>query len=182
MKILIALIIIGIITVGVWDLRDGSFDTFSLLSVNKYGSFLSQVNVKDLPFKVLTPSYIPSDFKFLKEDSVKIVQGNIGIPQVNYLFETSDGKNGIALRQMDKVRYQEKISEKQNMENFQTIEQNGKIIYIKIPVNQVRSIFGDLQYIASLRTTNDDSFIELNYSGTTPPSKEELIKILLSFK
>lgn len=182
MKILITLIIIGIITVGVWDLRDGSFDTLSLLSINKYGSFLSQINAKNLPFKVLTPSYIPSNFNFLKEDSAKIVKGNIGIPQVNYLFETSDGKNGIALRQMDKVRYQEEIPEKQNMDNYQTIERDSKIIYIKIPVNQVKSIFGDLQYIGSLRMVNNDSFIELNYSGTMPPSKEELIKILLSLK
>lgn len=192
MKILVALVVVGIIAVGVWDLRDGSLDIFSGFGVNKYESFLSQINAKSLLFKILVPSYISPGFKFLKENSAKIVQGNIGIPQVNYMFETSDGKNGLVLRQMDKARYQKEILEKQGVDDFQTFletqlrakptERDGKRIYIRIPIEKVRSIFGDMQYIASAHMVNDDSFIELNYSGVIPFSEEELIKILLSLK
>ena len=192
MNILITLVVVGIIAVGAWDMRDGSLDIFSKLSANKYQSFLTQVKAKSLPFEVLSPSYIPSGFKFLKEDSAKIVQGNIGIPQVNYLFESSDGKNGLALRQMDRARYQKEILEKQSIKDFQTlfetqygakpIVRGGETIYIKIPAEKVRSVFGDTQYIASARMINADSIIELNYSGALPFSEGELIKILLSLK
>ncbi len=192
MKILIALVVVGIIAVGAWDLRDGSLDIFSGFGANKYEPFLSQINAKSLLFKVLVPSYISPGFKFLKEDSAKIVQGNIGIPQVNYMFETSDGKNGLVLRQMDKARYQKEILGKQGINDFQTlletqfsakpIERDGKMMYIRIPTEKVRSILGDMQYIASAHMVNDDSFIELNYSGTIPFSEEELVKILLSLK
>lgn len=192
LKILVTLVIVGIIAIGAWDLRDGSLDILSGLSTNKYGSFLSQINAKDLPFKVLAPSYTPSGFKFLKEDSAKIVQGNIGIPQVTYMFETADGKNGLVLRQMDKARYQKEILEKQGIKDFPTlfetqfgakpIERDGKTIYTKVPAEKVRSILGDMQYTASAHMVNDDSFIELNYSGATPFSEEELIKIILSLK
>src|SRR3989344_3105591 len=105
MKILLTLVIVGIIAGLAWDLRDGSLDILSGFSTNKYDSFLSQINAKDLPFKVLAPSYTSSGFKFLREDSAKIVQGNVGFPQVNYMFETTDGKNALVLRQMDKARY-----------------------------------------------------------------------------
>lgn len=191
-KLLIALVIIGIVAAGAWNLRDGSLDALSVFSTNKYGSFLSQINAKNLPFKVLTPSYISPGFKFLEEDSAKIVQGNIGIPQVNYMFETSDGNNGLVLRQMDKARYQKEIFGKQGINDFKTlfetqfraaaIERDGKTIYTRIPTEKVRSILGDLQYIASAHLVNDDSVIELNYSGTVPFSEEELIKILVSLK
>lgn len=191
MKIFIILVIVGISAFGAWDLRDGSLDILSG-STNKYGSFLSQINVRGLPFKVLVPQYIPPGFKFLKEDSAKIVQGNIGIPQVNYMFESSDGKNGLVLRQMDKMRYQKEILGKGGITDFQTlfetqfsakpVEREGKIMYIKIPVEKVRSILGDMQYIASAHMLNDDSVIELNYLGRVPFSEEELIKILLSLK
>lgn len=192
MNIFITLVITGIVAVGAWDLRDGSLDVFSKFSANKYQSFLLQVKAKSLTFKVLSPSYISSGFKFLKEDSAKIAQGNIGIPQVNYLFESSDGKSGLALRQMDKARYQKEILEKQGIKDFPTffemqygakpVERGGKTIYVKIPVEKVRSVFGDAQYIASARMINADSIIELNYSGATPFLEEELVKILLSLK
>lgn len=191
MKFLIILFIAGIIAFSAWDLSDGSFDILSG-STNKYGSFLSQINGKSLPFKTLVPAYIPSGFKFLKEDSAKIVRGNIGISQVNYMFESSDGKNGFVLRQMDKAGYEKEILGKQGIKDFQTLfetqfsakplEREGKTIYIKIPSEKVRSILGDMQYIASAHMVNDDSVIELNYSGTEPFSEEELIKILLSLK
>ena len=167
-KIFIALtafIIIGIIGVVAWNLKGDS-----------YRSFLSQINAKTLPFKVLTPSYISPEFKFLKEASVKIVKGNIGIPQINYMFETPDGKNGLVLRQMDKSAFQKPQT------STKEIERDGKKIYIRIPTEKVRSVFGDMQYIASAQTLNDDSFILLNYSGEIPFSEEELIKILLSLK
>ena len=181
----------GIIAFGGWDLRDGSLDILSG-SMNKYESFLSQTNAKDLPFKVLVPKYIPSGFKFLKADSVKIVQGNIGIPQANYLFESSDGKNGLVLRQIDKAGFQKEILQKQGIKDFQTlfetqfsakpVKREGKTIYIKIPSEKVRSILGDMQYTAIARMENNDSLVELNYSGEVPFSEEELIKILLSLK
>lgn len=180
------------VTVGAWKLRDGSLGTLSKFSANEYESFLAQINAKSLPFKVLTPSYISPGFKFLKEDSAKIVQGNIGIPQINYMFETSDGKNGLVLRQMDKMRYQKEILDKQGIKDFQTlfeaqfhataITSGDKIIYIKIPTGKVRSILGDLQYTASAHIVNNDSIIELNYSGAVSFFKEELIKILVSLK
>lgn len=192
MNALITLVIIGIIAAGAWDLRDGSLDALSIFSINEYGSFLSQIKAENLPFKVLTPSYIPSGFKFLKEDSAKILQGNIGIPQIDYMFETSDGKNGLVLKQFDKARYQKDVLEKFKIKDFQTllktelksnpIERDGKMIYIRIPTEKVRSVFGDLQYIASAHIINDDSFIELNYSGEMPFFEEELIKIITSLK
>lgn len=197
MNIIITLIIVGIATVGAWDLRDGSFDILSKLSTNQYGSFLSQIHAKNLKFKVLSPSYISSGFKFLKEDSAKIATGNnIGIPQINYLFQTSDGKNGLVLRQFDKASYQktmgEILKEQGGIKDFQmffktqygakSIERDGQTIYIKIPTEKVRSVFGDMQYIASTHMVNYDSVIELNYSGSLPFSQEELIKILLSLR
>lgn len=197
MNILITLAIVGILVVGVWDLRDGSLDILSNLSTNKYQSFLSQIKAKNLSFKVLYPSYIPSGFNFLKEDSIKMrVQNNIGIPQINYLFETTDGKNGFVLRQFDKTSYQktmgELLKEQRGVKDFQAffetqygakpIERDGKTMYIKIPLEQVRSVFGDLQYIASAHMVNNDSIIELNYSGNAPFSESELIKILLALK
>lgn len=197
MNILITLAVVGIIAIGAWDLRNGSLDIFSALSTNKYAPFLSQINAKNLSFKVLSPSYIPSGFKFLREDSMKMkVQNNIGIPQVNYLFETSDGKNGLALRQFDKTNYQktmgEVLREQEGITDFQKffetqygatpIVRDNKTIYIKIPAEKVRSVFGDLQYIASAHLVNDDSIIELNYSGTVAFSQKELIKIILSLK
>lgn len=173
-------------------MRDGSFDVISKIKPNEYQSFLSEINAKNLPFKVLIPSYIPPDFKFLKKDSAKIVQGNIGIPQVNYMFETSDGKNGLVLRQLDKTRYQKDVLEKQGIKDFQTLfetqfhatsmEQKGKTLYIRVPKEKVRSILGDMQYIASVHLVNSDSVIELNYSGDIPFSKEDLIKMLDSLK
>ena len=195
MNNIVILIIVGIVAIGAWDLRDGSLDILSK-STSNYGSFLSQINAKSLPFKVLSPSYISSGFKFLKEDSVKIVRGNIGIPQVNYLFQTSDGKDGLALRQFDKTSYQktmgEALRQQEGIKDFQkffeaqygtkTIERDGKTIYIKIPTEKVKSIFGDMQYIASAHMVNDDSIIELNYSGSTSFGEEELIKIILSLK
>lgn len=192
MKILIALVILGIIAFGAWDFRDGSLDIVPGLPTNKYGSFLSQINAEDLPFKVVVPSYIPPEFKFLKEDSAKILRGNTGIPQINYMFETSDGNNGLVLRQMDKTGYQKEILVKQGITDFQTlfttqfrlkpVEQDGKTVYIKIPPEKVRSILGDMQYIASAQMVNDDSVIELNYSGAVPFSEAELLKIILSLK
>lgn len=173
-------------------MRDGTFDIISKIKPNEYQSFLSEINAKNLPFKVLIPSYIPPDFKFLKKDSAKIVQGNIGIPQVNYMFETSDGKNGLVLRQLDKTRYQKDVVEKQGINNFQTLfetqfhatsmEQNGKTLYMRMPTEKVKSIFGDAQYIASAHMVNEDSVIELNYSGEVPFSKEELVKMLNSLR
>lgn len=181
-----------ILAVAVWDLRDGSFDMLSGLSTSKYRPFLAQIKANTLPFKVLTPTYIPPGFKFLKEDSAKIIKNNTGIPQINYMFETSDGKNALVLRQMDKARYQKEILEKLGIKDFPTLfeiqfhatptDLNGKTIYIRIPTEKVKSILGDAQYIASAHMVNNDSCIELNYSGEVPFSKEELIKILLSLK
>jgi len=196
MNILITLAIIGIIAFGVWDWRDGSLDLPAKFSTNKYGSFLTQIKAKNLPFKILTPSYIPSGFKFLKADSAKLAQGvNIGIPQVNYLFASSDGKNGLALKQFDKAIYQTTMAEvlkKTGFKDWPTffaaqykakpIERGGQTVYVRVPAEKVRSVLGDLQYIASAHLVNDDSVIELNYSGEAVFSEEELIKIVLALK
>ncbi len=181
-----------VIVIVAWDLRDGSLDIFSGFSTIKYRPFLVQIDAKSLPFKVLAPSYISPGFKFLKEDSAKIIQGNTGIPQVNYLFETSDGRNALVLRQMDKMGYQKEVLKKLGISDFQIlfetqfratlIARDGKTIYIRIPTEKVKSILGDAQYIAFAYMVNNDSFIELNYSGEVPFSKEELIKILFSLR
>lgn len=195
MNILIILIIAGIIAAGAWDLRDGSLDLPTKFSANNYGSFLTQIKAKDLPFKVLSPSYVPSGFKFLKEDSAKIVQGNRGIPQINYLFESTNGKNGLALKQFDQANYKktmEEILKKTGFKDWPTffatqfkakpLERAGQTIYLSVPADKARSILGDLQYMASAHLVNDDSVVELNYSGEEAISEAELIKIILALK
>lgn len=195
MNLLITLAVIAIIAVGAWDLRDGSLDLPAKLSINKYGSFLTQIKAKNLPFKVLSPSYLPSGFKFLKEDSAKIVQGNIGIPQVNYLFESADGKNGLALKQFDQAIYQKTMAEllkKTGFKDWPTffaaqyqakpLERAGQTIYLSVPAEKVRSILGDYQYMASAHLINGDSVIELNYSGDAALAEAELIKMILALQ
>lgn len=176
-------------------LKEKSSDQLDKLSANAYGSFLRQIKAKDLSFKVLSPSYLPPSFNFLKEESVKMAQGtNLGIPQINYLFESAGGKNGLALRQFDKASYQKIMTQalkKTSLdwpEFFQTqykakpLERGGQTIYIRIPAEKVRSIAGDRQFMASAHLVNDDSVIELNYLGDQAFSEDELIKIILALK
>ena len=90
MHFLIVLAIAGLLGASAWDLRDGSLD---MLPGEQYGSVKS--NAKTLPFRVQTPSYIPKGFNFLKKESLALLVGNsAGIPQINLLYESSDGKNG----------------------------------------------------------------------------------------
>ena len=169
----------------------GSVTSFNLLSGNKYSALAPYT--KKLPFAVYVPGYIPAEFSFQKEETVALNRStNIGIPQFNLLYLRKNSGDAFAFRQFDRTRYQKDILDPERIPDFNSYFKNrlniaptisdGKEIYVSVSEEKKRTVFGDWEYIATGYFLRDDSLIQINYSGTEPITREEIVKIILSFK
>lgn len=188
MNIIIIAITIALASVFAIDIRDGALD---VLPGEQYGTMKQET--KKLPFKAITPAYIPKGFKFLEEDSLKLLSDNsAGIPQVNFLYETEDGKNGLVLKQYEISRYKNDVlgllkavdfpSYFKNHRKMNIVEKNGKTLYVNVSSTKTRTLFGEEKYIGSADLLRADSLIEVSYYGDSLISQDEILKILLSLK
>lgn len=165
--------------------------SFKLLSENKYSALAPYL--KKLPFEAYAPTYIPSGFSFQKKESVALNRGtNIGIPQSNLIYVRGNGEGALVFKQFDKARYKKDILDPEGIFDFNSFFKdrlkltstirNGKEIYTSVSEEKKRTVFGDLEYMATGYFLEDDSLIQLNYSGAKPLTEEEIVKVILSLK
>ena len=120
------------------------------------------------------------------------MSNSAGIPQINLLYESPDGKNGFALKQHDRGRYEKDVLTLAKMSDFSSYFQNsrkmtetqsgGKTFYLKISDAKSQTAFGEQKYTAAAAFLTNDSVVELDYYGDKFLSQDELIKIILSLK
>lgn len=192
MKWIYVLILFIILIVGTWYFRGGSLDILPGLSGNNYSALAPYI--KNLPFAVYVPKYIPASFTFQEKESAELQRGtNIGVPQFNLLFSRRGGEDALAFRQFDRMRYKsdvlvlvEKVSDfalyfKERLKLAPTVR-DGKEIYVSMSKERKKTVFGELEYMAAGYFLRDDSLIQVNYSGKELIAEEEIIKIILSIE
>lgn len=147
---------------------------------------------KGLTFTVYAPKYIPAGFSLDKKATADLSKGtNIGIPQFNLIYTDAAGTSGIAVTQFDRERFKKDILDKGNIKSFEDyfttrqkaslVNKDGLDLYIFVSAEKTKTVLGDEDYMAQGFLLKDDSLIQVNYSGASKFSQDNMTRILLSF-
>ena len=145
-----------------------------------------------LPFTVYAPKYIPAGLSLDKKATEGLSKGtNIGIPQFNLIYTDAAGTSGMAVTQFDRARFKKDILDAEKIGSFpdyftryrkaSLVKKGGFDLYIVVSSEKVKTVFGDMDYIAQGFLLKDDSLIQVNYSGANKFSEDEMTRVLLSF-
>ena len=147
---------------------------------------------KGLPFTAYAPKYIPSGFSLDKKSTGSLSKGtNIGIPQFNLVYKDTAGTSGMVVTQFDRERFKNDILDAEKIGSFEDyftryrktslVNKNGFDLYIFVSAEKVKTVLGDEDYMAQGFLLRDDSLIQVNYSGKSKFSQDEMVRVLLSF-
>ncbi len=147
---------------------------------------------KDLPFTVYAPKYIPAGFSLDKKATESLNKGkNVGIPQFNLIYTDAAGTSGMAVTQFDRERFKKDILDTENIKSFEDyftthqkashVKKDRLDLYVFVSAEKVKTVLGDKDYTAQGFLLEDDSLIQVNYSGANKFLQDEMIRILLSF-
>lgn len=177
--VILSAIILGM--VGVWlYLRAGNAE-------------LKPYAKKDLTFAVYAPKYLPTGFSLDKKATENLNRGtNVGIPQFNLIYTDTAGNSAIAVTQFDRERFKKDVLGAEGGGSFEDyftrnrkaslVKKDGLDLYVFVSQEKTKTVLGDEDYTAQGFLLKDDSLIQVNYSGESQFSEEEMVHLLLSLK